>query len=353
MRKSIVALASLSFIACTKINKPTPPMDETYTTGVFVSNEGVFGSGESTLSHISYNPQGVTPTAFANKNGYTLGDIFQSMTEHNGNLYMVINNSSAIEVADARTLKSKGQITGITSPRYMVTDGNLGFVSDWADDAVKVVDLISNTVTSSIPVGVDPEGMFVHNGMLYVANSGGSIYPPAPDSTMSVIEIATLTEKQKVVLDLGPHSIQLDANGMIWVVCSGLSDFSDPSRDSEGSLVKVNPTTFATDNFIISDLSVHPARLTTNGAMDKMFFTGNLYGGSMYAMDITASMAPTAPMINENFYGLGVHPTTSEIYRGYSPAFDQNGFVYRYDQIGTLIDSTSVGIGPNSFLFID
>ena len=75
------------------------------------------------------------------------------MTAHNGNLYMVINNSSVIEVADANTLESKGQITGIVSPRYMVTNGNLGFVSDWADDAIKVVDLASNTVTSSIPVG--------------------------------------------------------------------------------------------------------------------------------------------------------------------------------------------------------
>lgn len=349
----MMALAALSLFACTKENDPAPPVEKTYTTGVFVSNEGVFGSGESTLSHINHNPQEVTSTAFFDKNGYTLGDIFQSMTAHNGNLYMVINNSSVIEIADANTLESKGQITGIVSPRYMVTDGNLGFVSDWADDAVKVVDLASNTVTGSIPVGGDPEGMFVHNGMLYVANSGGSVYPPAPDSTMSVIEIATLTEKQKVVLDLGPHSMQLDANGMIWVVCSGLSDFADPLRDKEGSLVKVNTSTYTTESYVISDLSIHPARLNTNGAMDKMYYTSNIYGGAVYAMDIAAAQVPSAPLINENFYGLGVHPTTGNIYRGFSPAFDQNGFVFRYDESGNLLDSNEVGIGPNGFLFID
>ncbi|MCT4622188.1 MAG: glutaminyl-peptide cyclotransferase [Schleiferiaceae bacterium] len=354
MKKTIVALAALSLFACKKTETPSAPGDVMYTSGVYVSNEGVFGSGESTLSHVNYKNSAVTPTAFLDKNGFTLGDVFQSMTEHNGTMYMVINQSGLIEMADATTLESKGQISGISQPRYMVTEGNMGYVSDWADNEVKVIDLTSNTVVNSVKVGEDPENMVIHNGKLYVANNGGSIWAPAlPDSTVSIIDLNTLTEENRIHLAHAPQSLQIDANGDLWVLCAGFSDWANPSSDTEGKLFKIDVNTLTKEEFVFTDLSVHPARLMINGAKDKLFFTSGLYGGELYQMNISDNALPANSFISDIFYGLGVHPTTNEIYRGYSAAFDQNGHVYRYDANGAMIDSVGAGIGPNGFYFID
>ena len=355
MKKTILGLAALSLLACEKDNEPnTPTSGKTYETGVFISNEGVFGSGVSTLSHMDYASGSLTKTAFFDKNAFNLGDVFQSMTIADNKAYMVINNSGIIEIANATTLESLGQVSGISSPRHMVVNGNTGYVSDWGDDAVKIVDLSTNSVTGSIPVGLDPENMLIHNNMLIVTNSGGGEFAPAlPDSTISVIDLATNTELQKIHVGRTPNSLQLDAQNNLWVLCAGFSDWSGAVPNTAGKLVKVDLNAWTTDEFEFPTTNDHPAHLKINGDKSKLYFLGNNYGGPLFEMNTTATALPSSPLVNKSFYGLGIHPTTNQIYCGFSPAFDQDGFAFRYESNGMLIDSVSVGIGPNGFTFLD
>ncbi len=338
----------LSLFACKKDEIPTSDPEKTFGTGVYIINEGVWGSGESTLSHLNESNNELTATAFLDKNGYTLGgDVFQSMTITGNKVFMVINNGSVIEVADATTLASITQITGIASPRYMVTNGGFGYVSDWASDNVFLIDLTSYSLLDSIKVGSDPENMLIDNDKLYVANSAGG-FGSEEDSTISVIDLTSNTIVNSITVGDGPQSLQMDANGDLWVLCTGFYNAT------AGKLVKVDLSDNSTMVLDFPGIDFQPVKMTINSAGDKLYYLyGGYGGGSVYEMSISSSALPATPVISRELYGLGVHPTNDMIYGGVAPSFSEDGFMMRYDLNGVVIDSFKVGIGPNGFNFID
>ena len=70
------------------------------TNGLFITNEGNFQYGNSTLSY--YNPENkvVENEVFYRANGMRLGDVAQSMTIHNGKGWIVVNNSHVVFAID-------------------------------------------------------------------------------------------------------------------------------------------------------------------------------------------------------------------------------------------------------------
>ena len=97
----------------------------------------------------------------------------------------------------------------------------------------------------------------------------------------------------------------------------------------------------------------HPFKLTTNKDKTVLYYLMGVsaYDGSIYKFDISSAALPTAPLVVKNFYGLGIDPVNEDLYGAYSPVFGQSGFMFRYENNGTLKDSTKVGIGPNGFVF--
>ena len=51
------------------------------------------------------------------------------------------------------------------------------------------------------------------------------------------------------------------------------------------------------------------------------------------------------------FYGLSVHPNSNEIYVTDAVDFVQSGWLYRYNNVGTLLDSVNTGINPQAIYF--
>ena len=92
----------------------------------------------------------------------------------------MVNNSQKIEIANRYTFKSIDSITtGLVNPRYFVSvDGNKGYVSNWGDpndntdDYLAVLDLRTNTITSTIDVDFGPERMVTYNNKIFVAHQG-------------------------------------------------------------------------------------------------------------------------------------------------------------------------------------
>ena len=121
---SALAIA-ITFTSCKKDDPaptPTPVVTAatTFMNGVFVTNEGPFGSGTGTISFYSRSSGSVSNDIFGAKNGYPLGNIVQSMEIYNSNAYIVVNNAGKVEVADGNTFAASGAITGFTNPRYFL-----------------------------------------------------------------------------------------------------------------------------------------------------------------------------------------------------------------------------------------
>jgi YVTN family beta-propeller protein len=354
MKKNVVKvlLATVVFFsACTKDPEnasPVLPSENLFKSGVYIVNEGGFGSGNASIDLYSKDSNKVFNDIFTLVNNRPLGDVAQSMSIINNKGYIVLNGSAKVEVINANNAVSVATITGFTSPRYMVAkDTTRAFVSDWFSNSVKEINLTSNAIVRSITVGTGPEGMCIVGNKLYVANCGGYDL----DSTISVIDLTSNIEIKKIKVGDAPLAIQQDANGNVWVLCRGSYgiDFMSSDDDTKGALVKINPSTDA----ILATLEIgvkgdHPDKIKMNAAKNAMYYLSsyNLLTG-VFKFNITDASAPTTAFIAGYYYGLGYDKVSDELYLADAVDFKQNGFVKRYNSAGSLIETYSVGIIPN------
>lgn len=356
MTKKLVLNIALGAIvlmsACTKdpiITTPTIPTEELFKSGVYIVNEGGFGSSNASIDLFSKDSNILFSNIFEAVNNRPLGDVAQSMNIINNKGYILLNGSAKVEVIKATNAQSIATITGFSSPRFMVNKDTLrGFVSDWISNTVKEINLVNNTITRSIEVGTGPEGMCIVGNKLYVANSGSY----GLDSTISVIDINSNTEELKrITVGDAPLFIEQDVNGMLWVLCRGSYgvDFNTSEDDTQGKLVKIDPNTDQIlESFPIGALGDHPDKLKMNADKNAFFYLSSYnFLSGVFKFNIYDQSASTTALIDGYFYGLGYDRVTDELYLADAVDFKQRGVMYRYNTFGTLIGSFQVGIIPN------
>lgn len=320
--------------------------------GVFVINEGNFGSSDGSVSFYDPVSNKINNDVFKQVNKRPLGDVVQSMNIIGSTAYIVVNNSRTVEAADVNYFTSKGTITGFAGPRFLLpVSADKAYVSDWFDNNIKIISFSAMTITGSIPAGSGPEQMTLSSGKVFVTNVGGY----DRDSTVTVIDIKTDSVIATIATGLNPNSIVTDANGKVWVLCNGwygLDNIGGTADDVEGKLIRINPLTNQIEAEFTMKQFDHPLRLTMNRQKNELYYLVGVSGftGSVYRFSIAGTSLPLSPVINKDLYGLGIHPE-GDIYGGFSPSFGQAGYMFRYENNGTLKDSTRVGTGPNGFVF--
>ena len=144
--------------------------------GVYIVNEGNFGKGNGSLSFYDPATGTITADVFKSANGKPLGDTANDVVVHNGKVWVVVNNSQTIEVLDANTNKSVGQVAFPDggSPYSLTMDaaGTYGYVPLLWGNALARVNLISMSVDKVTEVGGNPTDCAIANGKVYVNNSG-------------------------------------------------------------------------------------------------------------------------------------------------------------------------------------
>ena len=321
-----------------------------FSDGVFITNEGNFGSGNGSVSYYSFGGDTVSNDIFNMVNSRSLGDVVQSLTVHNNKAYIVVNGSGKIEVVTSHDFEEYGVISGVTSPRYFVGINNdKGYVTDWGTGSgtdVKVIDLNTLTVSKTITVGVGPERMIYHNNHVYVANSGGY----GNDNTVSVIDPSTDEVVKTITLDAdSPRDFAIDANGDLWILCAGFVDYSNwpDIVETNSALVRVNTSTNEVESTLAIGDYYHPSSLEVSLNGNSLFYGGGYGVEGIYKMDIADTSVPTTPLIDKTFYGFSVNPETGNIFACDAGSFTSNGTLYRYKDDGTELGSYEVGIGPN------
>lgn len=344
---------SLAITSCKK-NDPTPvpetPTAAAYDNGIFITNEGPFGSGTGTVSFFSRSSNIVTNDVFQSKNGYPLGNVVQSMEVYNGKGYIVVNNAGKVEVVDAGTFASAGVINGLNSPRcFLGIDNNKAYISEWGSNgsngAVRVVDLTTKTITSSIATATGAEEMALVGTNVYVACSGGL----GNDSVVNVI--STITNAVTATINVGPNpkSVKVDTNGKVWVLCTGQWDMNYTTLVNPGKLVRIDPATNTVDLALtLNSTYSQPFSLVTNSTKTTLYYT---FDSKVYSQSCTATTLNATAIINRNFYSLGIDPTNNYFYCADAGNFSSAGKVIRYNTTGAVVDSFSVGIIPGHFCF--
>ncbi|MFC7666926.1 YncE family protein [Hymenobacter humi] len=323
------------------------------TTGVFVLSEGQFGAGDGAVSAFDKATKALTVDAFGSANGAAkLGDVVQDMGVQGSRGYVVVNGSNKIEVVNLPDFKTVGTIAGLDQPRFFTsTSATRGYVTEWRGPytgylpgVLSILDLGTNTVTSRVTVGRNPEQPLALGGKVYVPNS--------LDNTISVIDEGTGRLSATLTVADGPSSLVADKGGNIWVLCTGFVSYIATApyivQTSAGTLLRFSPNAPATQLKLTFPATGSPGKLRINPAKDQLYYS---FGGAEYQLSTAATALPTTPFIRRSFSGFAIDPRDNTVFATVSPSYNSNGRFIRYQPTGVPIDSFNVKVGPNGFVF--
>lgn len=347
-----ITAGALFFVSCSSDDDSDKPSGA-YDNGVIILNQGNFTRGNASISFLS-NAFTLEDNIFETVNpGSKLGDTGQDIGLTGQLAYIVVNNSHKIEVVNRYTfLKVTTIKEGLKNPRYITFYNGKGYVTNWGDgsnpndDYVAIIDLATNTVTSTIPVAEGPEKIIEEDGKLYVAHSGGYNY----GKTITVIKAASNTIETTIEVGDVPTSIDTE-DGNLYVLTSGKSSFSQD--ETAGKYHVINLSNNKVTRTIDFAGLTHPANLVIEN--DKIYYTIN---DAVYTMALSASALPATPLFTTAAQDVktGISCFAVEdnrIYVGDARDNNSKGNVHVYSLQGTLQTSASVGIIPAGFYFND
>ncbi|WP_396895187.1 YncE family protein [Mycolicibacterium sp.] len=232
---------------------------------------------------------------------------------HDGTRIYVANQSDGtVSVIDAATNTVTGTITVGAQPNGVAVNAATGcvYVANQGDGTVSVIDAATNTVTGTITVGAQPNGVAVNaaTGCVYVANQG--------DGTVLVIDAATNTVTGTITVGQSADWVAVNpVTGYVYVTHT-----EAPSAPAEPSSGKVSVIDAAT-NTVIGTVTVgqSAAAVVLNPA------TGDIYVADHVSLSVLilapiAGLAPKSVGVRGPAICLAFNPVTGYIYApsGYS-----------------------------------
>lgn len=325
--------------------------------GFYLLNEGNMGSNKATLDYYDYESGIYNRNIYPSRNPEVvkeLGDVGNDLAVYGGKLYAVINCSHYVEVMDAHTARHVKSID-VANCRYVVFDGGKAYVSSYAGpvqidpDArpgkVVEIDTMSLNVTREVVVGYQPEEMVVHDGRLYVANSGGYRFPNY-DRTVSVIDLKTFEVVNTIDVAPNLHRMEKDASGNIYV-------------SSRGDYKSIKPDVYVIDvesETVTGTLGVPGGEMCMAG--DSLY----LLSADPQEMSYIIYDTRKREIVNNSFisnasgiktpYALAVNPDTREILVSDATDYVTPGHLYCYTADGQPKWDVVTGDIPSRIAFV-
>lgn len=345
---------SVAFTSCEKEEEVEPvieargPYDQK---GVFVINEGNFGTPNGSISFLSDSANhtvvnNITQKANSNR---LLGDVIMDLDFSGDRAYIVANNSDKLEVLNAYTFKTEG-IVDLKQPRsFTVAGPDKAYVSEWVTygqpGQVSVINLNTLQVVKTIPVGPLPEELLLVDDKLYVAISGSN--------EIAVINTNTDAVERTIQVTDGPTELELDMKNRLWVLAKGKTVYNtdwtvDYDKTTPGALLSINTANNTVLNTFTFSNQSSPDNLVVTGDGGKLYYN---YQGATFVQSTSATSLATTPFLDRSFYGLGVDPDTDYLYGADVNGFAGDGTVFIYNPSGQKVGEFQAGIGPNGFVF--
>ena len=318
--------------------------------GLLIVNEGNFQYGNSSLSYYDPTDMKVTNELFQKVNGMRLGDVAQSMTVYEGTGWIVGNNSHVIFAVDIKTLREKGRITDLTSPRYIhFVNNRKAYVTQLWDNRIYIVDPATYSVTGTITV----DGMQQQSGSTErMVQIGEYVYVTCWSYQRDLLKIDSSTDRITDRLDVGfqPGPLVKDFAGNLWTITDGGYSGS-PAGSGIPALVCIDPESMTVIRRLEFKQGSSPRQLATDSSGHTLYFINQ----DLYEMDADDSSLPVKPLVsgdNRLFYALSVDPVNGDIYLSDAIDYTQQGVVYRFSPDGVQTDKFYAGVNPACFCWI-
>jgi DNA-binding beta-propeller fold protein YncE len=378
MRKTFIKIvfvlsAAVSLVSCredetiflSSDKNVAAPRSDGKIEGFYLLNEGNMGMNRASIDVFNYRTGTYTTDVYSERNPTVvkeLGDVGNDIQIYGNKVYAVINVSNKVEVIDKWTAKRIKKID-IPNCRYVTFYKDKAYVSSYAGPVaidpnaeigfVAEIDTTSLEITRKVTVGYQPEQMVVHNGKLYVANSGGYRVPDY-DRTVSVIDLETFTEIKKIDVGINLYGMRIDSRGDIYVSSRG-DYYNTPSNlfvidtktDEKKMQLDIPALGMCMDDDKLYFYSVSWSYLTNSNKVT--------YG----ILDTKTKKVISDKIITDGTdkqimipYGLQVNPESKEIYITDAQNYVVTGYIYCFTPDGKLKWKTTAGNIPAHIAFI-
>ena len=335
--------------------------------GFFLLNEGNMGTNKATLDYYNYASGRYTRNVFAFANPDVpkeLGDVGNDLAIYGTRLYAVVNCSNKVDVMDRMSVRKIGQVD-IPNCRNIRFHGRYAYVTSYAgpvqiDENYKQLGYVAKVDTATLEVvdrcivGFQPDELEIVGDRIYVANSGGYMVPNY-ENTLSVIDLATFREVERVEIDINLQCVRGDDRGVLWVSSRG--DY----LDTPGRLYAYDTR----KRRIVATLDVPVASMAMRG--DSLYVVSSQWSEvNRTAGDVRYLIVNTATMqvVNDGFitdgtddaiqrpYGIAVNPVTGDILIADARSYVTPGTLYCLNRHGTLLWQVRTGDIPAHFAFL-
>lgn len=299
-----------------------------------VINEGGFQQGNASLGLYEIDTREYSPNFFQSISGNPLGDVFQSIYILDEIVYLIVNNSSTIEVLGLNPLEHLGSITNLPSPRFMASANGFGYVSNLFGNVINVVDLDEMSVINTIEFpGWSEEMIWVGENLLIAC-------PTCPALYLMDVNEGTIIDS----VQIGPNSSFLRklSNGNIL-------SFSTGSFDGE-----VLPSILLLDGELnpVDSREIVPSGFIGAAEWDEinsrlLYFDNNLMYIEVNNNQLSSPQTLFSVDEPASAYGISLG-STGQIYLTNARDFSSIGEVIIYGEDGTLIDRFEAGVVPSA-----
>ena len=341
--------------------------------GMYLLNEGNMGSNKSSLDYLDLSDS----TAHYYRNIYSqrnpstvmsLGDVGNDCQIYGSRLWLVINCSNKVEVARADSAIRIGKVN-IPNCRYVTFNDRYAYVSSYVGTvyassnsplgSVYKVDTLTLQKVDSCSVGYQPEEMAIIGNQLYVANSGGyqGMTGQGYESTVSVIDMATMQETSKVEVAPNLHHLKADKYNQLWVTARGdyMSEASSIwwlAPDENGQMkVGGHIDQAVSDLCIVGDSLYFYGSQWSEVSMNNTITYGIINVKTHQVVSTSLSSAPEISKIRMP-YGIIVNPVHRDFYLMDAKNYVSSGELLHFLPDGTFDWKVSTGDIPAHAAFL-
>jgi DNA-binding beta-propeller fold protein YncE len=314
-------------------------------TGVYIVNEGNFNFGNGEISFYDPNTNETSNNLFQSVNGYSLGDVVQSMYIKDSIAFIVVNNSQKIEMVKIPSFREiRSIVLAGSSPRYVLpVNDSIAYVTELYANKIWVINYQNGTVVKGISVPQYTEHMVKADE--YVFAEGKKIYADTSSrGALLRIRISDATYVDKREFNGDAEGILLDAANHIWIATD-----EDAASSTKAAFHCFDKNFNAVSTYSMSSFGFHPHHFSggQNGAPVWYVSGSDIYKVDNFSFPGSAIVHPSA----SNIYSMDVDPKNGDVYVSDVLDYVQQSKIYRYDKNGSLIHSFNAGIISGNFAF--
>lgn len=336
-QKLIIVLLFTSCIlsSCKKEKQPQIPVSSNSGDAIIIC-EGLFGAANSRIDVYDRSTNSIIENVFTTANNRPLGDIAQSGMIINNKLYLVVNNSSKIEVLNLDNFKSEQIVHNLQSPRIILNLHTKLYVSDIYANKIHVLSYPDLSYIKAINRNGWTEELLYLNNLVYTSNFDHSFVYLIEPNTDQIIDSISISAPS--------GSILRDKNDKIWVLTGG-----GIGQNSNNQIHRINPQSKSIEKTI--NLNTSGAfKLKINRSGDKLYY---LKGSQVFTLSIDQETPELFYQKNSaTWYGIAFDPTNTNIWLCDAKSYVENGEITIISPEGIVSQQFNTGIIPNDVIFI-